>query len=180
MDVLKRNLIDALQSNRTYRHHRIYEVNSQIVAKAFYTQKTAEHELFFTKILHEKGVNVPEPYGLIYCDSAFEYWSLNWYFLMQKIEGKPIPHLQKKEQKKALQQFRHAIKKVLNLQIFPMDYDWAENSLYSPLEEKLYLIDFAEWSYDKGYRLKHLRKEIQKEKLVFRTHGQDIEIFINQ
>ncbi|MBI4170456.1 MAG: hypothetical protein HY514_02090 [Candidatus Aenigmarchaeota archaeon] len=79
---------------------------------------------------------------------------------MQRIHGKYISSLQGRALRKALQQYKAELKKILELGIDPVDCTKAGNALFDPKKERLYLIDFEFWkeerTLDSGLDEEHL------------------------
>ncbi len=120
------------------------------------TGERIQKEYEIARRLYEKGVSVPEPYGIFKLKKPDEEddWALfcltHKYpaFVMEYVNGLiPNPkYLSVPVQRKIDELVNIEREKVADLRLFkPNDADGWENTLWCPSEEKVYLIDFTQW-----------------------------------
>jgi len=147
---------------------KIYVIDDNMVAKESRNEESAYNDYWWGRFLKSlDGVNVPEMHLLVPPDKPLHIHQtrlLNWYIIMERINGVHINRISGDYRKDAFEQRRKQLGVVLELGVFTIDALMPENALYDTSNRKLYLIDFEFWrsgtpeEIEKIYR--HLRTVI--------------------
>ena len=152
LNQLERELAEAIRNERfltihtstyfqTYKN--IYLVNGSVIGKR--QQGRIKNEYEIGKYLFENEINVPEQYGVIDLDKE------QGVILMQRINGfnlilEWIKMARITDPKRVEGLWLEELRKARALGLVPGDdILHMNNSLYSPGEDKVYLIDFEFW-----------------------------------
>jgi len=139
---LKQQLRECSRLENPIWRQTVFSLGRQVVAKRGYSNKS-QKEYDIAMLLSDKGVRVPEMYGLMEIDIEGQSRP-DCYLLMQEILGKEIKDVPEEDKEEADRQFRREILKVLRMGIKPSDAFFGRNAIFSE-DRKLYLIDFEKW-----------------------------------
>ena len=120
--------------------------------------EVVQKEYEICKALYEKGVSVPQPYGVFRLKQpADEAWSLGIFptrfpaFIMEYLDG-GVPN-SKYLKPEAIGKVEELVKierdKVRDLGFITSDAMGWENTIWVPSKEKIFLIDFSRWELPK-------------------------------
>jgi len=130
-------------------HGSIYRVSPSYVIKIYHPwveePGSLGHEFGIMKPLFNEGRNVPFPVGLVRVPFVGKSGErIREGFMMQYIVGVHGNETSGTLRKKVDFYYSEEIRRCMNLGFVPVDVD-IRNSIYNPLEDKLYLVDFRLW-----------------------------------
>lgn len=139
----------AIKNNATYKTYNSYLIDKKIIAKRI-DDEDSLNEYSVAKYLFEKGVNVPETYGVIKSDILpFKLVHKTpidkSYITFEKIAGTEFENLEGELLELATKQYKEELEKVLKLGICPETGTRTGRPVFSYDKVKTYLTDFRDW-----------------------------------
>jgi len=146
----------------------VYCVNKRVVGKECESKELAYKEYSLGKFLYGNGIYVPKMKRVVGIWTGFDFAPIKeWFLLMERVHGKHIENLTGEEREEALRQVKSGVEKILDLGIYPEDFDWGMNLIFDG--KRVCFIDFEKWGYGCQEELAHLCKKIRNEGLVIRV-----------